>query len=102
MNKYLGLGIYLYLSSGKIYSANFLSSKFGVCTKTIYRHINQLICYGFPIAVVGGRLGGFKLLNSQKSIDFLSDQEIELIKQSIANNNSITAKLLLAKLSKYQ
>lgn len=101
MNKYLGLGIYLYLSSGKTYSANFLSKQFEVSTKTIYRHINQLICYGIPIAVVGGRLGGFRLLNTQADIGFLSYEEIDLIKKSIANNNSITAKLLLAKLAKF-
>lgn len=101
MNKYLGLGIYLYLSSGKTYSANFLSSQFGVCTKTIYRHINDLICYGIPIAVVGGRMGGFKLLGTQITLNSLSATEIELIKKSIENDHSTTAQLLLAKLSKY-
>lgn len=101
MNKYLGLGIYLYLLSGKTYSAKFLSQKFEVSTKTIYRHINQLICAGFPILSVSGRSGGICLMDNKISINQLSVDEINLIKNSIKNNNSLIAKILLAKLNSF-
>ncbi len=99
MNKYLGLSIYFCLLSGKTYSAKFLAQKFEVSTKTIYRHINQLICCGLPIMVTSGRLGGFCLMHSNIQAQYLSAEEVLLIKNSISDNTSVTAQILLAKLS---
>lgn len=48
-----------------------------------------------------GRLGGFYLMHSNISTQYLSADEINLIKNLLSGNTSATAQILLAKLSNY-
>ena len=105
MSSYLDFGIFLYLANGKTYTAEYLASKFEVCKKTIYRHVNNLVFAGVPITTTYGKTGGIKLTNKTTyNLSNLSVTEVNYLRQLLCNNTNHTnntAKIINAKLTNF-
>ena len=87
MSNYLDFGIYIYLSTGKVCSAKFLAEKFEVSKKTIYRHVDNLVFAGVPIATSFGKYGGIKIQTDKLlNINHFSTNEIEFLQSLITKN----------------
>ena len=60
----IALGIlFTILSKKELVSANELSAKYTVCTRTIYRYVNFLDMSGIPIITKTGKSGGIGIIN---------------------------------------
>ncbi len=105
MSNYLDIAILLYLLDGKPKSAPFLASKFEVCQKTIYRHVNNLVYAGLPITTFTGKNGGIILnTNNMYNLNNLTHNEIEFLKGLInkhKHNNTALATIIYSKLDSY-
>lgn len=105
MSNYLDIAILLYLLDGKPKSAPFLASKFEVCQKTIYRHVNNLVYAGLPITTFTGKNGGIILnTNNMYNLNNLTHNEIEFLKDLLNkhnHNNTKLATIIYSKLDSY-
>lgn len=88
MSNYLDIAILLYLIDGKPITAPFLASKFEVCQKTIYRHVNNLVYAGLPITTFTGKKGGI-VLNTNKlyNLNNFTCNEIQFLKEILSKTN---------------
>ena len=84
------------LLSKKCVSAKFLSEKYGVSTRSIYRYIEELELAGVPLYSVHGKQGGFSLVDTYKlSSTFLTKEEFNKAVSSLsALNEGMPDKLI--------
>ena len=72
------LSILFELLSKKCVSAKYLSEKYGVSTRSIYRYIFALESAGVPLYSTQGKKGGFSLIDTYKlSSTFLTKEEFD-------------------------
>lgn len=72
------LSILFELLSKKCVSAKYLSEKYGVSTRSIYRYIFTLESAGVPLYSTKGKNGGFSLIDTYKlSSTFLTKEEFD-------------------------
>ncbi len=70
------LSILFELLSKKCVPAKYLSEKYGVSTRSIYRYVSALENAGVPLYSVQGKCGGFSLVDTYKlSSTFLTEEE---------------------------
>ena len=74
------LGILFDLLSKKVVNAKYLSEKYEVSTRSIYRYIEVLDGAGVPIYTIRGNQGGFSIVDSYKlSSYFFTKEELEKV-----------------------
>lgn len=92
------LGILFELLSKKCVTAKYLSQKYEVSVRTIYRYISSLEMAGVPIYTIRGNMGGFSIVDTYKlSSTFMTVSEFEhTIATLTAINSGVPDKILSA------
>ena len=96
------VGILFDLLSKKCVTAKYLSEKYEVSIRSIYRYINSLEMAGVPLYSVKGNNGGFKIIEQYKlSSTFMSVKEFEQVINALtAINEGVPNKILESALTK--
>ena len=96
------VGILFDLLSKKCVTAKYLSEKYEVSIRSIYRYINSLEMAGVPLYSVKGNNGGFKIIEQYKlSSTFMTVKEFEQVINALtAINEGVPNKILESALTK--
>lgn len=98
------LGILFDLLSKKSVTARYLSDKYGVSVRSIYRYINTIELAGIPLYTVRGVNGGFRIVDTYKlPSTFLTVSEFEqTLKALSAINDNVPDKTITSVIAKLQ
>lgn len=96
------IGILFDLLAKRCVKATYLSEKYEVSVRSIYRYINSLEYAGVPIYTIRGRRGGFAIVDTYKfSSTFMTVKEFEsTINALTAICNSVPDKVLSSAINK--
>ena len=96
------IGILFDLLSKKSVTAKYLSEKYEVSIRSIYRYINSLEMAGVPLYSVKGNMGGFRIVEQYKlSSTFMTVKEFEQVINALtAINEGVPNKILENALNK--
>lgn len=74
-------GILLTILNKKHVTAKFLSSKFEISTRTVYRYVSIICSNNIPITTKSGRFGGIEIINavSLNNVYFTASEKVALL-----------------------
>ena len=99
MKQYLSLAILLELVKKQKVTAKYLSQKFEISVRSVYRYLNELESAGIPTFTLVGKNGGIGIeKNFVLDTILLSENEKDLLKSCLENVNTPTSKSLITKL----
>ncbi|MBQ3048227.1 MAG: HTH domain-containing protein [Clostridia bacterium] len=99
MKQYLTFAILLELVSKQFTTAKYISNKFEISIRSVYRYLNELESAGIPTYSIQGKNGGIGIeKNFVLNSIVLSDLEKQTLKEILQKNNSSACNLLIKKL----
>lgn len=99
MKQYLSLSILLELTKKEKVTAKYLSQKFEISTRSVYRYLDELESAGIRTYTQVGKNGGIGIeKNFVLDRILLNQEEKELLKRCLLNINTENSKNLINKL----
>ena len=99
MKQYLSLSILLELAKKEKVTAKYLSQKFEISVRSVYRYLDELESAGIPTFTQVGKNGGI-VIEKNFVLDslLLTEQDKDLLKRLLLSVNTENCKRLMTKL----
>ena len=99
MKQYLNFAILLELISKEFTTAKYLSQKFEISVRSVYRYLSELESAGIPTYTIQGKNGGIGIeKNFVLNSIILTETEKETLKNLLIKENSNTSIELIKKM----